>query len=178
MKLSKSAFTLIEMLISVSILSIMIIFLYKSYADLNNSNIIFMKEKERIKKYQAIKKVLFLDFTKKLSDIKILNQDTDIDIVFFKTSNSLHKRYDPYIGYVVNNGILYRLESLKEITRYPLPNDIDFTVDKIGKVKLFRVYKKSKKSKDNTTITDVSYIIDMKLDAYEKILYKISPLDL
>ena len=45
----RKAFTLIELMISVSILSIMMIFLYKSYASVNMSNKFYEKEVELIK---------------------------------------------------------------------------------------------------------------------------------
>ncbi|HIC13491.1 MAG TPA: prepilin-type N-terminal cleavage/methylation domain-containing protein, partial [Sulfurimonas sp.] len=42
--MKKSAFTLIELLISIAILSILMLFLYKSYANLNRSNILLHEE--------------------------------------------------------------------------------------------------------------------------------------
>ena len=42
--MKRNAFTLIELLISITILSIIMLFLYKSYADLNKTNKVYEKE--------------------------------------------------------------------------------------------------------------------------------------
>ena len=142
----RKAFTLIELLISVSILSIMMIFLYKSYASLNMSNNFYKKELESIKSEQIKKRVFFLDFSLSLyKKNNILNQDIDEDVVFLQTSNSLHKRFNPYVAYIVKDSNLYRLESLKEFKVYPLDIDSEFEIDYIGEVDSFRVYKSTGK---------------------------------
>ena len=130
MRQAKNGFTLIELLISVSILSIMIVFLYKSYASLNHSNKIYKEKSQTIKSHQIKKKVILLDFSLSVSEnIKILNQDRDEDVVFFQSSHSIHKRYNPYVAYIVKDDKLYRLESLKEFKSYPLSNAASFDVD-------------------------------------------------
>ena len=75
----RKAFTLIELVISISILSIIMIFLYKSYASLNTSNRFYKKEVSQIKSQQLKKRVLFLDFTLAVDkSVKILNQDKNV----------------------------------------------------------------------------------------------------
>ncbi len=61
MRLSRSAFTLIELLISISILTIMMLFLYKSYASLNISNEIIKDEGMNIQSIQ--KRIVYLRFS-------------------------------------------------------------------------------------------------------------------
>jgi len=195
---SRKAFTLIELLISVTIISIMIIFLYESYAQLNHSNKIYKQESDEIKKHQIKKKVIFLDFSLKTDkEIKILNQDKHRDVVFFQSTNSIHKRYYPYIAYIAKNDKLYRLESLKEFKEYPLANESIFDVDYLGDINDFRVYKpkinnivKSKDDNDsldnnstdsNSTInkpanTD-SYLIHIDFKKEDEVIYKISTLN-
>ena len=56
MKRSRRAFTLLELMIAISILSLMMIFLYKSYATLNISNQNLQKETVTLDKTQKIKK--------------------------------------------------------------------------------------------------------------------------
>jgi len=100
----KKAFTLIEMLISISILSIMMIFLYKSYASLNNSNSLLKDEAHSIKKQELKKKVLFLDFSLIINNkLDILNKDTKEDVLFIQSKNSIHNRINPYITYIVKD---------------------------------------------------------------------------
>ncbi|PHS56731.1 MAG: hypothetical protein COB17_08480 [Sulfurimonas sp.] len=173
----RSAYTLIELLISVSILSIMIVFLYKSYSTLNISNKIYANELDKIKSHQIKKKIIFSDFSLIIDkDIKVLNQDKHMDIVYFQSSNSIHKRYNPYISYIAKNNKLYRLESLKKFKEYPLLNDSVYDVDYFGEINDFRVYQSKEKKDTNSTKID-SYLIDVNFKKEEEILYKIVPLN-
>ncbi len=176
----RKAFTLIELLISITILSIMMLFLYKSYASLNLSNKFYKNELSQIKDEQLIKKVVFLDFSLALShSTTILNQDKKEDAVLMQSSNSLHKMYNPYIAYIVNNSKLYRLESFKKLT-YPLNAGSDFSVDFLGEVNSFRIYKSNE---DNTTATHNSSVPELYLvhidfkKSDEEILLKIKTLE-
>lgn len=134
-----------ELIISIGILSIIMIFLYESYSALNKSNSFYEEKADNIRYEQLRKKVLFLDFSLALSEsIKILNQNKNEDIVFLQSTNSIHNRYNPYIAYIFNNSKLYRLESLKEFEKYPLSSDSDFSFEYFGEAKSFRVYESSK----------------------------------
>jgi len=167
----RKAFTLIELMISVSILSIMMIFLYKSYASVNMSNKFYEKEVELIKLQQLKKKIIFLDFS--LAESKsttILNQDKEVDIVFLQSSNSMHRMYNPYVSYVVNNSKLYRLESLKPFFTYPLSMDVEFSAECFGEVNSFRVYKSDNK-------IDELYLIHIDFKDDENILLKVKVLN-
>ena len=138
----KRAFSLIELIISISILSLMMIFLYKSYASLNLSNKVYEKKSTKIKDMQEIKKIIFLDFSLKLqTKYEILNRTAKEDVVFFQTSNSIHKNYNPYVAYVVKESKLYRLESLRRFEEYPLSSHMMFDIYEIGDIDSFRVYK-------------------------------------
>ena len=167
----RKAFTLIELLISVSILSIMMIFLYKSYASLNSSNKFYKNELNSINNIMKKKKVIFLDFALSFyKSINILNQDSKIDIVFFQSSNSIHKRYNPYVAYIAKEDKLYRLESLKELKEYPLTQESDFVADYLGEINRFRVYKSKEKKRE-------IYLIDIDFKNEDDILLKIKVLN-
>ncbi len=144
--MKRRGFTLIEVMISISILSIMMIFLYQSYASLNRSNAFYKKEVIKIVDRDIVKKIVYFDLTLALHDsVKILNQEKDEDVIFFQSSNSLHKNYNPYIAYIKKDSKLYRLESLKEFKEYPLGVDSEYSVDYLGDINSFRVYKSNKK---------------------------------
>ncbi len=165
----RRAFTLIELMISISILSIIMIFLYKSYSSLNHSNIFYKKEVSKIKDEQLKKKVIFMDFSLALKNetkISILNQDSKEDIVFFQSSNSMHDRYNPYIAYIIKEYKLYRLESLYQFKEYPLSADAQFSVEYFGEVESFRVYKSS--NKDNSL-----YLVHVDFKKEKDILLKV-----
>ena len=164
----KKAFTLIEMMIAVSILSLMMLFLYKSYADLNRSNKFFKTQAQEIKTQELIKQTLFLDIYLALDNgINILNQGKNLDIVYTQTSHSLHKKYNPYLAYTVNDSKLYRLESLTPFTNFPIPSDKEFTVDYLGEVNTFKLYKSTNKKKN-------SYFLHVDFKKQDKVLLKIS----
>lgn len=166
--MARRGFTLIELLISISILSIMMIFLYKSYASLNRSNNIFKKEVNTLETLKLKKKIVFLDFaTSKKGSIKIEDLDTQTDIVMMQTANSIHRRFNPYVAYIISNEKLYRIESLKKFT-YPLDVSSEFDVDEFGEIKRFRTFE----SKDKK-----AYLIDVEFKNSQKILLKVNALN-
>ena len=167
----RRAFTLIELLISITILSIIILFLYKSYSSLNLSNKIYKDEVKKIKELQDIKKIIFLDLSLKLQGkYEILNQNTKEDILFFQTSNSIHKRYNPYVAYIAKNSKLYRLESFKRFEEYPINSSISFDVDELGDIDSFRVYKSKNENQE-------LFLLHVEFKDKEKLLLKINVLN-
>ncbi len=171
MRVARSGFTLIELMVSISILSIMMIFLYQSYSSINSSNKNLKNEIRVITDVQKLKKVIYLDFSLALhKSVKILNQDAKEDVLFFQSSNSVHKRYEPYIAYIVKKGRLYRLESLQEFKEYPLAMNSEFDVDYLGDVNSFRVYKSINDKKE-------LYLVHIKFKNIEDILLKVKVLN-
>jgi len=153
----RKAFTLIELMVAISILTVMMIYLYQSYSTLNNSNALLGKELEGITSVHKIKRAVFLDFSLALhQSIKIENRDVQEDFVFFQSSHSLHDRFDPYVAYIVREEKLYRLESLKPFTEYYIGLDHYFDVDYLGEVSNFRVYN-SKERKDKVFLIDIDF---------------------
>lgn len=150
----RKAFTLVELMVSIVILSIMMLFLYKSYSGLGKSNKIFEIEVQRISKHEKIKELLYLDFAL-AKTISIQNQDNKEDVVFLQTLSSVHRRIKPYVAYILKNGMLYRLESLRPFIDYPLAADSEFVVDELGEVKSFRVYP----SRDTTSALYLIHIV-------------------
>ncbi|MDF1878185.1 prepilin-type N-terminal cleavage/methylation domain-containing protein [Sulfurimonas sp. SAG-AH-194-C20] len=167
--MKKSAFTLIELLISIIILTILMLFLYKSYANLNRSNSLLNEEVEKISKIEKIKKTLLMDFTRALN-VKVLNQDTKIDITFLQTTHSLYKRINPYVGYIVKDKKLYRIESLRPLTEFPLVADSEFVAEELGEVKIFRIYK-------STDTKSSLYLVHLLFKDTTEILLKLNPLE-
>ncbi|WP_188108593.1 PulJ/GspJ family protein [Sulfurimonas lithotrophica] len=169
----RSAFTLIELLISITILSILMLALYKAYDALNISNEIYKEKSQAIKSIELKKRTIYLDFALSVKKddkdrVTYLEKDTEEDIVTFAGSNSIHKRYNPYITYLVKNKILYRVESLQEIKEYPFAADIRADIDVMGEVKKFKVFK----SKNND-----SYLIDARFKDENNILLKVKALN-
>jgi prepilin-type N-terminal cleavage/methylation domain-containing protein len=167
----KKAFTLIELLISISILAILMLFLYKSYADINRSNKTYAEAVEKLSTKELLKKTLYLDLlmaSKKR--IIIQNIAKDFDLISFETKNSLHRRINPYVCYLVKEKQLYRLESLRQITSIDLNRDIEFDVDKLPKVEKFRLFGTRDNKKE-------FYLLHVQFKDQEEILFKIKVLN-
>ncbi len=166
----RRAFTLIEMMVAIVILSIMMLFLYQSYASLNRSNALYKTKVQQIKSLELKKKIIFLDFSLALyKTAQIINKEKNEDTVFLQSSHSIHKRYNPYIAYIVREKRLYRLESLKEFKTDPLSPDSRFDIDDLGEVESFRVYK--------SNAGQSSYLIDIQFKGNDDFLMKIKGLN-
>ena len=167
----KKAFTLIELMISIVILSIIMLFLYKAYSGLNKSNVLLKEKSDILVKEQLVKKTIYLDITTALNNsIKIIKQDAHTDVLFLQTAHSLHKRINPYVAYILKDKQLYRLESFKKFTNYPLDTTSNFVVDKLSKADSFRVYKSQTKAKH-------TYLVALLSNKKDKILLKIHALN-
>lgn len=140
----RTAFTLIEIVIAITIFSIMMLYLYKSYASLNLSNTFYQKEATQIKEIKQKQKIIFLDFSLLLfSEYEIIKNDKKNDTVFLQTSNSMHGRINPYVAYVIKDSRLYRIESYKKITAENFGIERVLDIDDFGEVEKFRVYENS-----------------------------------
>ncbi|WP_297442938.1 prepilin-type N-terminal cleavage/methylation domain-containing protein [Sulfurimonas sp.] len=172
-KFNRTAFTLIEMLVAISIFSIMMLYLYKTYSTVNISNDNLKVEANKIKTIEALKKVVFLDYSLALYKpneiITIDNRESNEDFIHFQSSHSIHRRINPYIIYMVKNKKLYRLESLKKISSYEMSSDAEFDIDFLGDVNSFRVYKSTNKN--------VVYLIAINFKKMGKVLLKVKPLN-
>lgn len=147
------------------------IFLYNSYSSLKISNETLKAEANKIEDIQKIKKVIYLDFSLALyNSVTIINRDNDEDFVSMQTSNSIHRRFNPYVTYIVKDKKLYRLESLKKIDKFEIASDAEFEADYIGEVENFRLYRSNKKDIN-------THLIDIRFSDKQKILYKIKALN-
>lgn len=170
----RAAFTLIEMMIAIVIFSLIVVLLYKSYDALKQSNQKYTVMTKEMEYLWRIKKMLYLDFALLIkSDVDVLNQERNEDVVLLQTSNSLHDRFYPYVAYVVKDGTLYRLESLRKLS-YPFDAGLSADVDEIAKVKRFRIYKALKKENETAA---AYYLIDIKLADGRPVLYKVRALN-
>lgn len=169
-KSSKGAFTLIEIIIAITILSIMMLYLYKSYASLNLSNTFYQKEATQIKETKSKQKILFLDFSLLLlGEHEILKKDRKEDVVFLQTSNSIHGRINPYVAYVIKDARLYRIESYKKMTMENFGVERALDIDDFGEVKKFRVYENNSEK--------LYFLIDVAFENSSNLLLKVRSLN-
>lgn len=146
----KKGFTLIEVVISVAIITLLILTSYGGIATLKKSNEVYENSFLTIEKRTKIYKTIFFDLTqsknvslikKETSDI-LLNDNTKFDQLYAQTVHSHFGIINPYIAYRVKDKKLYRLESNKKIPTtldYEVLNHIKFEIvaEDVKKFKVF-----------------------------------------
>ena len=115
--------------------------------------------------------MIYLDYSLALANsVVITNREKNEDFVYMQSSHSIHRRFNPYITYMIKEDKLYRLESLKVFKEYQLSSDSEFDIDFIADVKSFRVYKSSDTKKN-------AYLLHINLESNDEILLKINNLN-
>lgn len=139
----RHAFTLIEMMIAITLFSVVMIFLYQSMANLDKSNRFYGDKLQEISSENSLLKTLYLDLSlAKADSIEINNITKNDDMVFLQTSHVIHTHVMPYIVYYLKKNRLYRIESVSKLN-YPFENNVNASIDDFGEVKKFRLYKNS-----------------------------------
>lgn len=120
---NKKAFTLIEIIVSIGLFSIVILFLYETFDMTKNTDKFYNKKLEDITKSNHIKKTLFLDFMQKdqNSTIDIAIDRENNNIVQVQTTNYYHNPFFTNITYLVTKEKnLLRVESLDKFNKQKL----------------------------------------------------------
>ena len=134
----KKSFTLIELLLSIVILSIMFLGVSNVIKELNKSKNIMDRLYDKNINSNLVYKVLYNDLLNS-SNIKINNSKNYSNIIL-QTTNSLYKIPKPYVMWYVskNKNSLMRLESPTDIN---LSNLNHYYLDKfLENVKIFKIY--------------------------------------
>jgi len=160
----KKAFTLVEVLISVALFSIVIIFLYKSL-DITKSSNKFYEEKLDIQKEKnLLRRIIFEDIIEAEAVSPIPTNVFDRNknaIIAFKSSNMYHNLFFTNITYFLSgDNNLVRIESKKKFDHKKITDDffeyayIDIIASEVEKFKIsnikgndkaYSIYIKSKK---------------------------------
>ncbi len=141
--MKRHAFTLIEMMIAISLFSVVMIFLYQSMATLDKSNRFYSDKLQEISTEQSLFKTLYLDLSLSEPNSGVINNiNRNEDMVFLQTSHVVHTHVMPYVVYFVKEHRLYRIESATKLS-YPFESNINALIDDFGEVKKFRLYKNS-----------------------------------
>ncbi len=124
--LKKYGFTLIEILISISIFSIVIIFLYQTLDMTQKSNLFYSKKLTNKQNQNNIKKIFFLDLIHKSKNITTKLDKENNTIVTLQTTNTYHNPFYTNITYLVSREKnLLRIESKTKFNQSKL-NDLFF----------------------------------------------------
>jgi prepilin-type N-terminal cleavage/methylation domain-containing protein len=141
----KKAFTLIELMIAVIILSILILAMNNIIVNLKSTKDFLKVYLQKQNKDELLIKTLYYDILNATS-IKIIHSiNSNYDRLYLQTNNSLYWLIEPYVVWYVskNKNSLIRIESPFEIK---LPNENAFFLDKFKEnVKIFRIFKKGGK---------------------------------
>jgi len=162
----RSAFTLIEMMIAITLFSVVMIFLYQTMATVDRSNRFYSEKLEDITYDQTLIKTLYLDLSLSLPNKgSIENIDRKTDMLFLQTSHVIHTHVMPYVVYFVKEHHLYRVESATPLS-YPFESNINVLIDDFGTLEKFRIYKNS-----------THFLIDISRDGKEENLFKVRHLN-
>jgi len=138
----KKSFTLIEVLISVTILSIIFFYLSGFLKNLNKTADVMNSLSDSRKAKETVLKVLYYDLLN--ADKVSLEQKKNKTYVKLSTSNSLHGMAHPYVYWYVKKGALIRAETPKEYN-VSMQNG-NYYLDKLAlNVKIFKIYKNNGK---------------------------------
>jgi prepilin-type N-terminal cleavage/methylation domain-containing protein len=148
MKNKKSAFTLIEVLISITLLSLVLMALYKSADILRNSNMHLFRYLEKSTHALKGSKTLYMDLMHSDHNISINTEEKFHRLTINSTTHSIHGLSLAKVVWLVykEDNTLLRLEGGKY--NMPLKSEERVEVDVIAKnIELFRIYKSKKKNK-------------------------------
>jgi prepilin-type N-terminal cleavage/methylation domain-containing protein len=148
MKQKKSAFTLVEVLISITLLSLVLMALYKSADILRNSNLHLFKYLQKSTQTLKGSTTLYMDLMHSDHNITISKEEKFHRLTLRKTTHSLHGQSLVKVVWLVykEENTLLRLEGGNY--NVPLKNEEHVEIDVIAKnIELFKIYKSKKKDK-------------------------------
>ena len=132
--MKKRAFTLIEMVISIAIFALIIVYMYQALATVETSNAIYERHYDEKAQTQKLKRLIYNDIFNQADPYMDVNLTTYEDNTAFRirTHNTLHQLTTPYVTYLLKESSLFRLESLEPQSLPITYDNIDyFYVDKL-----------------------------------------------
>ncbi|BCD63189.1 general secretion pathway protein J (plasmid) [Nitratiruptor sp. YY08-26] len=142
--MSKNAFTLIELMVSIALTVIVVLFLYKALALQTITNNVLTKNANSLSFQDKIFLLMYQDLSESNVTQISKSYNRDYDLLYLQTKNSLHAIPFPYVAYYVNakKKTLVRLESAYPI-KFPIPSEhiqyiyADVLIDEIEKFRIF-----------------------------------------
>lgn len=149
----KRAFTLLEVIISITLFMILLIFLYKTLDQTKHSNEQFLSYSLKQKNINHLNDVLLEDILEANSKIEIKEDNDKNSLLRFKSSNTYHNSFFNNITYMISsNSKLIRIESKDKFNFGETQIDFyDYAYIDIlfEDIEYFKVKQSSKKSNKN-----------------------------
>lgn len=121
----KKSFTLLELLISITLFSVIVVFLYKTIDQTKHSNNLFSDREQTLKESNHLHNI-FLEDIAESSNITIISDKNKNSIVKIVTNNSYHNAFFNNITYLINSSKkLVRVESYEAFNELE-PMTLDF----------------------------------------------------
>ena len=162
--MNRKAFSLIELIISIALLSIIIFFLYSTTSSLQKRNKIFSKKEDSIEKNEKILNLLYDDIFES-NELNISGKE--YSVLNLQTKSSIFNIEYPNVTWLVsrNNNTLLRFESKLKFSQMNVDNNSYYHISKVTQgCEKFLIYQ----SKDKTKI-----LIYIKFQDKDPIIYEI-----
>jgi len=138
----KKSFSLIELLISITIFSFVYLVMSNIITELKTSENFIKHNYKKFDYKEKILKTLYMDMLN-ATYFKIVKRNNKFSTIYLRTTNSLYNLSYPFVvWYVTGSGNLIRVESLNK--RFLPLEKIGYLYD-FGKVKIFRIYQNKNK---------------------------------
>ena len=173
----KPAFTLIEVIVSVVLLSLMITYLYNALGVLQNSNSSLLSKEKQLDTRDFLFGLLYKDLFEATSTTITSTQSKDFDILKIKTPNSLHDISTPNVIYVVvkEEKKLIRIESPYTFA-LPIPMESTYMMyaDEVAKeVEFFKLYSGSSAENNQSSSANTQNDIQKEVTAKGNVLLSV-----
>ena len=148
LKQKRSAFTLVEVLISITLLSLVLMALYKSADILRDSNLHLFKHLEKSSNTLKGSRTLYMDLVHADHNITVLTEDKLHRLIIENTTHSLYGQGVAKVTWLVakENNTLLRIEGGNYTI--PLRGEERVEVDEVAKdIEMFKIYKSKKRDK-------------------------------
>jgi type II secretory pathway pseudopilin PulG len=159
----KKSFTLLEVLISITLFMIVMLFLYKTLDQTKYSNKLFSSKEESLKLSNDLYDI-FLEDVAQSESIKIILDKDKRSIVKIVSSNTYHNSFYTHITYLIgSNDKLLRIESKSEFKEVETPYEFyeDSFIDiLLEEIEVFEVQKGTS-----------SYLFAIKQKDKQRVLY-------
>ena len=152
--MNKKAFTLIEVLMSIVLLTLVMFALFKNLSVVKKSTKNLQEHLKKSQKDLNSYKILYLDILQMVDKIEIISKEKNYDRVCFATKNSLYNLSTAHICWVVSKheNTLMRIENNKKFS-LPLRGEPSLQKDIIKKnIKIFKLYRHRDRKKNQILV--------------------------